>query len=210
MGCIGRAATVVLACVMAAGAAHAAGQAADFGRESPSTQAREAADWALGSRDHGAMPFAIVDKKAARIFVFDAKGRLRGASEALIGEAPGDAIAPDVGEHAQTGRVPFEERTTPAGRFVSEPGRNIRGEAIIWVDYDSAFAIHRLRPGPSLHDREARLRSPVLSDRRASLGCVVVPVPFYQQVVARVLGRGKAIVYVLPESGDLREMMGSL
>jgi hypothetical protein len=174
-----------------------------------SAQARELAGWVLKSRDHKEQPFAIVDKKDARIYVFDASGRLQGASPALLGQAPGDDIAPGVGVHAQEGYVPFEERTTPAGRFVSEPGRNLTGEHVIWVDYDSAFAIHRLRPGRAQRDREARLASPQASEHRASLGCVVVPVQFYEQVVQRMLGNGRSVVYVMPENGSAREVFNT-
>jgi len=174
-----------------------------------SGEARELAGWVLKSRDHHDQPFAIVDKKDARIYVFDGSGRLHGASPALLGQAPGDDIAPGVGAHAQEGYVPFEERTTPAGRFVSEPGRNLTGEQVIWVDYDSAFAIHRLRPGRAQREREARLASPQASEHRASLGCVVVPVQFYEQVVQRMLGTGRATVYVMPENGSARDIFNT-
>jgi hypothetical protein len=167
-------------------------------------------DWVLKSHDHHGHPFAIVDKKHASIFVFDASGRLRGDSAALIGQAAGDESAPDVGEHAQQGEVPFAERTTPAGRFGSAPGVNASGEPVIWVDYDSAFAIHRLRPGRSFKAREARLANGTPAERRVSYGCVVVPVRFYEDVVQRWLGNGRAVVYVLPESGSAREISNPL
>jgi hypothetical protein len=162
----------------------------------------------LKERDHQGRPFVIVDKKAARIYVFDAKGRMQGSSTVLLGQAPGDGIAPDVGEHTQQGFVPFEERTTPAGRFMAKPGTNISGEHVIWVDYDAAFAIHRLRPGRSKADRVKRLASADPAQHRASLGCVVVPVRFYKDVVQRWLGAAGGVVYVMPEKGDAREMFG--
>jgi hypothetical protein len=182
---------------------------AQTGTAQLSGEARELAGWVLKSRDHQDQPFAIVDKKEARIYVFDGSGRLHGASPALLGQAPGDDIAPGVGVHTQEGHVPFEERTTPAGRFVSEPGRNLAGEHVIWVDYDSAFAIHRLRPGRTHREREARLASPQASEHRASLGCVVVPARFYEQVVQRVLGEGRATIYVMPENGSAREVFNT-
>jgi hypothetical protein len=172
--------------------------------------ARELHDWVVKTHDHEALPFAIVDKKAARIFVFDSHGRLRGQSSALLGQAPGDDSAPGVGEHTQEGAVPFKERTTPAGRFVAQPGVNLTGERVIWVDWDAAFAIHRLRPGRSKHDRERRLASPNAADHRASLGCVVVPVHFFKDVVQRWLGAHPAVVYVMPENGDVRDLVNSL
>ena len=50
---------------------------------------------------------------------------------------------------------------------------------------------------------EQRLASPRLRDRRISLGCVVVPVAFYREVIAPHLGRSRSVVYVLPETRPL-------
>jgi hypothetical protein len=183
---------------------------ADFGKQQVTGEVRDLARWSMRTADHDGLPFAIVDKKNARIYVFDHAGRLRGASPVLLGQAIGDDSAPDVGEHAQTGKVPLEERTTPAGRFVSEPGRNRHGEQVVWVDYQSAFAIHRLRPGPSQRPRQVRLASATPRDNRASYGCVVVPVRFYLDVVARLLGQGRSVVYVLPEQGSPRDGLDAL
>jgi hypothetical protein len=214
MGWIGRALAIAAFSASIAGAPTGGwagpGAVADFGQESASDGARQLARWVLRSDDHRGMPFAIVDKAEARIHVFDANGRLQGSSAALIGQAPGDDIAPGVGERAQVGRVPFDERTTPSGRFVTQPGRNLTGEHVVWVDYESAFAIHRLRPGPGLRDREARMASADPARRRASLGCVVVPVVFYESVIKGVLGRGHAVVYVMPETRTLRAMLAGL
>jgi hypothetical protein len=196
------AALVGLACALPA--------AAEYKAPPISRDTRELAQWILETRDHKARPFAIVDKKAAHLYVYDPQGNLQGDSPVLLGQAPGDGIAPQAGEHAQQGFVPFEERTTPAGRFAAEPGINNTGEQVIWVDYDSAFAIHRLRPGRSFRDREARLASTNMNERRASSGCVVVPVRFYEDVVLRWLGESRSVVYVLPESGSARELLGTL
>jgi hypothetical protein len=161
-------------------------------------------EWVRDSRDAGGKPFAVVDKRAARIYVFDGAGRLAGESPVLLGSAPGDHTVPGVGEQAQTGHVPPEQRTTPAGRFEASPGVNNAGEHVVWVDYESAFAIHRLRPGFAFKARADRLGTSDAQDKRVSWGCVVVPVAFYQQVVERVLGRSPSVVYVLPESRPLR------
>lgn len=194
----------------AAGAALLALPFASAGAAPPAGEARDLHRWVIKAHDHHGRPFAIVDKKNARIFVFDAAGREQGSSTVLLGQAPGDDIAPDVGEHAQQGYVPFKERTTPAGRFASEPGVNAEGEPIVWVDYASAFAIHRLRPGKAHAARVAKLASPDPSQHRASYGCVVVPVKFYQDVVQRWLGRTRAVVYVLPERASARDVFDSL
>src|SRR3569832_1024703 len=173
-------------------------------------QPRELHDWVIKARDHHGRPFAIVDKKKARLYVFDGTGKMRGSSTVLLGAATGDASAPNVGEHAQQGFVPFKERTTPAGRFASEPGINSSGEGVIWVDYDSAFAIHRLRPGKSERARRIRLASPDPAQHRVSYGCGVVPVKFYESVVQRWLGKGRSVVYVMPEEAPAREVFDAL
>jgi hypothetical protein len=191
-----------------------AGQAAktafSFGDQASTGDARELVRWVARTADNAGLAFAVVDKKAARIHVFDREGHLAGSSPALLGQASGDDSAPGVGEHAQVGKVPFEERTTPAGRFVSRPGLNSSGEAVVWVDYEAAFAIHRLRPGASRAPRKVRLASSVAADRRVSYGCVVVPEAFYQGVIQRVLGHGRAVVYVLPENRPAQEIFGDL
>lgn len=182
----------------------------DFGAQRASDDARFVADWVMDSADHGGMPFAVVDKKDARIYVFESGGHLSGSAPALLGQTIGDDSAPDVGAHTQAGEVPMAERTTPAGRYISRPGRNLDGEHVVWVDYAAALAIHRVRPGASLRSREERLASATPEDNRASLGCVVVPAAFYDQVVQPVMGRTRAVVYVLPETRPVRDVFGAL
>ena len=168
-----------------------------------SADARSVVAWVLDSRDAKGRPFAVVDKHAAHIYVFHADGRLAGDSAVLLGSTLGDHTVPGVGARAQTGDVRPEERTTPAGRFEAQPGENAKGEHVVWVDYASAFAIHRLRPGFAYQARSTRLATDRPTDRRVSWGCVVVPVRFYEQVVENVLGRSRSVVYVIPEAAPL-------
>lgn len=183
----------------------AAGQVQDA-----STQLSEVLHWIAANGDAGGKPYAVVDKKQARIFVFEADGRLRGTSAALIGATPGDHSVPGVGARAQVGAVRADERTTPAGRFKASPGTNLDGEHVVWADYASAFAIHRVRPGRAYQARLSRLASASAGDNRVSLGCVVVPVSFYEEVVRPVLGRSHSIVYVLPETRSFEGLFTSM
>jgi hypothetical protein len=210
MGRTGWIAAAVLA--LLGGVPALAGQDArvDFGANRASADAHYVAQWVLESGDHRGRPFAIVDKKDARIYVFDRTGRLAGVSNALLGQTPGDGSAPEVGEHAQAGVVPVAERTTPAGRFASEPGLNLAGEHLVWVDYATALAIHRVRPGSSRQRRDELLASGKPSDNRVSLGCVVVPESFYNDVVEPLLGQRRGVVYVLPEERSARDIFKSL
>jgi len=177
----------------------------------PAAMAQDAVVRALAhlvtdTADHQGAPFAIVDKRGATLSLFDAEGRLVASTPALLGLTPGDYSVPGVASRVQTG-LTAQERTTPAGRFVSEPGRNLNGEHVVWVDYGSAFAIHRMRPSAPRERRDQRLSSATPADNRITLGCVVVPVSFYERVVYPLMGQRRAVVYVLPESGSIDELM---
>lgn len=184
-------------------------QGADFAGQPASADARYVARWAVDSKDNQKLPFVIVDKRDARIFVFEPGGRMRGTSPVLLGLAPGDQALPGL-DKRDLARLEPQARTTPAGRFVSEPGRNLQGEDVVWVDYDAALAIHRLRPSPASERRAERLASAGPEDNRISLGCVVVPVAFYENVVRPALGRSYGVIYVLPETRPAREVFGAL
>jgi len=187
----------------------AASGGAELVGERASDDARYAVNWVLESGDHQGQPFAIVDKRDARIYVFDAQGGVLGVSPVLIGLAPGDLSAPDIARRSPSSLLPGE-RTTPAGRFNTEPGHNDKGEDIVWVDYEASLAIHRLRPAPAVERRGERLGSQISAERRISYGCVVVPVEFYERIVAATLGKRRGVVYVLPETRPVREMFGAL
>ena len=167
----------------------------------PTVAALALARQVMASADHGGLPFAVVDKKAALLTVFLGNGQLIGSTPVLLGADHGDRAVPGVGARTQSGQLRKGDRVTTAGRFVSQPGRNLGGESVVWIDHDSALAIHRLRPGPSQQHRATVLASADPQARRVSAGCVVVPVAFYEAVVSPVLGRSRAVVYVMPEAG---------
>jgi len=181
---------------------------ADFGREQVSRSARQVADWVVDSGDNLEKPFVIVDKTNARIFVFDAGGRIRGASPALLGSARGDHSVPGIGERELSDVHP-QDRTTPAGRFVAALGRNFRGEDVVWVDYDAAVSLHRVITSKPEERRLQRLATPTPKDNRISYGCINVPVAFYETVVSPAFTGTDGIVYVLPETHPAREVFGS-
>lgn len=202
----GKRVRAMLACMaLVAGFSGAAPAAA---QEGGGAAVHELARWVVDVADHRGAPFAIVDKRAATLSVFSGQGVLLGSTPALLGATPGDWSMPGVARRVLTG-MSAADRTTPAGRFVSEPGRNLHGERLVWVDYASAFAIHRLRPAPARERRPERLASFTPDDNRITLGCVVVPEAFYDAVVAPVLGRQYGVVYVLPESGSLQAILGA-
>lgn len=180
---------------------------ADFGAASGvSPDARRVADWVAAARDNGPRDFVIVDKPQARVFVFDAAGRLQAESAALLGAARGDDSAPGIGTRPIAEVLPHE-RTTPAGRFVAEPGVNAQGEDVVWVEYDTAVSMHRVRTTQPAERRLARLASTDIADNRISYGCINLPVQFYEhQIRPRVHGGPGAVVYVLPDVKPLQQV----
>ena len=181
---------------------------ADFGLEAFSSESRKLADWVVDSADNGKLPFMIIDKVQARVFVFDAQGQLRGAAAALLGLAVGDDSVPGIGQRKLSSIRP-EERTTAAGRFVASLDRDIHGHEILWVDYDSALSLHRVVTGQPKERRAERLATPSPLDNRISFGCINVPVKFYEQVVSPSFTGTNGIVYIMPETRSAREVFGS-
>ena len=202
---VGVLAATLVASVAVAGNDVPPAKRAHFEREHASAAARQVANWVVDSGDSARMPFVIVDKVEAKVFVFDADGRLRGAAAALLGLARGDDSVPGIGERALSTIRP-EERTTPAGRFVATLDRNLRGVEILWVDYENAISLHPLVTGTAKDRRSERLASATAGDNRISFGCINVPAQFYAHVIATTFSGTNGIVYVLPETKTLREV----
>lgn len=181
---------------------------AQFGRERASPEASHLADWVVDSADSQGMPFMIVDKVQARVLMFDADGRLQGAAPALLGLAVGDDSVPGIGERKLSTIRP-EERTTPAGRFVASLARDIHGQEMLWVDYDTAISLHRVVKGTPSEQRAQRLNSVTAADNRVSYGCINVPANFYDKVVSPAFTGTNGVVYILPETRSAREVFGS-
>jgi hypothetical protein len=210
---IGAAVSIALAALCAhagssddeAGPKRPAAKRANFAHERAARELRQFADWVVDSSDHKGMPFVIIDKLNARVFVFGADGNIRGAAAALLGSAPGDHSVPGIGERELSDMAP-QDRTTPAGRFVSAIGMNFRGEDVLWVDYDAGLSLHRVLTTKPEERRLQRLATPTPKDNRISYGCINVPKQFYEKVVAPTFLATDGIVYILPELGSAREL----
>ena len=182
---------------------------ANFDGQAVSPEVRIIANWVAKSGDHQEFDFLIVDKLNAKVFVFDGQARLRASSAVLLGAAPGDDSAPDIGSR-RIADVRPEERTTPAGRFVAERGFNARGEDVVWVDYASAVSMHRVVTSDPEENRLGRLASPTTDDNRISYGCINVPVEFFENVIRPVFATRRASIYVLPEIKSLDDVFGAI
>ena len=197
-------------------------QRVNFKSEHVSSEARHVADWVVHAGDNIAgdnraggnpvdgklrLPFLIVDKADAKVFVFDAQGRLLGAAPALLGLAVGDTSVAGIGDR-KLSSIPPAQRTTPAGRFVAFMGMATRKEDVLWVDYDGAVAIHRVVN--NIKDRRLqRLATPTPLDNRISFGCINVPVKFFENVLRATFRGTRGIAYVLPETRPAREVFAS-
>lgn len=165
--------------------------------------------WIASTRDNAGAPYIVIDKRQARLWLFDARGAALGSTAILLGAARGDHTVPGVGDKPLD-QVARWERTTPAGRFPIEAGRNAKGEDIFWVDYDAAVSMHRVRATVAAERRLERLDTITPYDNRISWGCINVPVAFYERSIQPAFARGRGVVYILPERESVRATFASL
>jgi hypothetical protein len=177
----------------------------DFGTVAVPDDVRWLARWAVASNDTRGAPFVLIDKRRTQLYVFDARGQLRGHTPVLLGYAPGDHTVPGIGQRPVE-QVRPSERTTPAGRFDVSSGRNLLDEDVVWIDYEAAVSLHRVRSTDARERRLERLASPTTDDNRISYGCINVPVAFFDETVWPLLGRRQAVAYVLPEAKTLHDV----
>jgi hypothetical protein len=179
---------------------------AQFGSETAGKDVHRLANWVLASRDNQDKSFVVLDKAGAKVFLFDPQGRLRAAAPAVLGAAHGDDTVPGIGDKPLKD-ITFEERTTPAGRFVASVGESSsRNEDVVWVDYDAAVSMHRIIKVP---ERLQAIATPTPDDNRLSYGCINLPDTFYEQALRPAVDRTGVIVYILPETRGLEKTFAS-
>jgi hypothetical protein len=178
---------------------------ADFGAEAVSPDVRRMADWVADSRDNGPRTFVIIDKPAAKVYLFDPQARLKAASPTVIGSYIGDDTVPGSGDKPLSALHP-EERTTGAGRYVAEVGETLEHEDVVWVDYDTGLAMHRVIKVP---ERLKALATPSPADNRLSNGCINLPDAFYERQLRPAIDGHGLVVYILPETRPLTQTFAS-
>ena len=188
---------------------------AKFEHERASHDVVYLANWIVYSGDNRAgdnplgndysLPFVILDKKEAKVYVFDATGKLRGASRALLGRGLGDTALPGIGAQELSGIAP-KDRVTPAGRFLSHLGIDTHKQDVLWLDYDGGLAMHRVITTNPVERRLYRLSTASAADKRISYGCINLPIKFYEQVVHTTFKESRGIAYVLPETKPLNQV----
>jgi hypothetical protein len=179
-------------------------QRANFLGQVASNIVRRVADWVMASGDNDGLPFTIVDKIGAKVFVFDNAGQLRGATFALLGKARGDGTVPGIGSR-KLSTITADERTTPAGRFVASLGHDFKSD-VLWIDYGASISLHRVIKGDPGDHRLQRLATTSARDKRITYGCINVPAKFYEDVVLKTFTGTSSVVYILPEIEAIQDV----
>jgi len=161
------------------------------------------AEWIAASGDNRSLPYIIVDKTRASLFLFDAKGKSLGEVPVLLGVATGDDATPGVGSK-NLAEIGPAEKTTPAGRFLAKYGLAAGKERVLWVDYATSVALHPIPTSATRKERRRqRMLSPTSDDNRITFGCINVPAAFYSKTVRPLFRRKGGYVYVLPDTKPL-------
>jgi hypothetical protein len=179
--------------------------AADFRETQPTPDARHMADWVVGRHDNGRMPFMVLDKRDARLYVFKPNGELIDQTPVLLGAAHGDDTYPGIGDVPIDQVKPYQ-RTTAAGRFVTRPGLDADHTDVVWLDYDAALAMHRVINKVKSERRLQRLASANPKVRRISWGCINIPIDFFNSYISPVYGKHSGVTYVIPERKSFAEV----
>ncbi len=174
-----------------------------------SEAATRVADWVAASGDNAALPYIIVDKQAASLLLFDAKGKALGQVPVLIGVAVGDDATPGIGSK-NLAEIGPAERTTPAGRFLAKFGMAAGKQRVLWVDYATSVALHPIPTGNQKERRRQRMLSPGIDDNRITFGCINVPSLFYSKSVRPLFQKKGGYVYVLPDTKPLEAVFPRL
>jgi hypothetical protein len=170
---------------------------------SQSAAAKRVADWIAASGDNGSLPYIVIDKQQAALFLFAADGKPLGKGPVLIGVATGDDATPGIGSK-NLAEIGPAEKTTPAGRFLAKFGLAAGRQKVLWVDYATSVALHPIPPGASRKERRReRMLSPTPDDNRITFGCINVPLALYGKTIAPLFRKKGGYVYVLPDTRPL-------
>jgi hypothetical protein len=175
----------------------------------PSAEARRVAEWIAAAGDNHGLPYVIIDKKAATLFLFGGSGKRVGDAPVLLGVAIGDDATPGVGAKSLA-EVGPAERTTPAGRFLAKFGIAAGRQRVLWVDYATSVALHTIPPGNPKEKRRKRMLSPTPDDNRITFGCINVPIAFYGKHLSPLFRKKGGYVYILPDAKPLETVFPPL
>ena len=135
-------------------------RAADFASHAASADARFVADWVADSGDSRGLPYLILDKRDARLFVFAADGRLIDSSPVLLGAAPGDDSVAGIGTRPMDQRPRTKRRPLPPAASSPRPGGTPPARKSSGSTTHAAVSMHRVRLVDPKERRLERLASP--------------------------------------------------
>lgn len=187
-------------------AATPAAPEASQGETERSEAATRVANWVAGSKDHATLPYVIIDKPSAALYLFDAKGNQVATSPVLLGIALGDDATPGIGSK-NLSEIGPAEKTTPAGRFLAKFGVAAGKQRVLWVDYATSVALHPIPPVTKANKkdkRKERMLSPTIDDNRITYGCINVPKVTYAKV-SKLFGKKGGYVYILPDTKPIED-----
>lgn len=147
----------------------------------------------VGQNDNQGKQFIVADKQAGTLTMYTASGQQITSTPALFGKTAGDSVS---------------SKNTPSGRFetkqanVSTEGYGGSAQVLTQNGQNlqlggSSYAIHRVYTKYASENRQGRLDTPTATDNRISLGCINVPVDFYDTYLN---SDQDTVVYVMPET----------
>lgn len=187
----------------------AAAKPAEMQQPARSDAATRVIAWVAAERDNAGLPYVVIDKQTASLFLFNADGTFVGQVPVLIGVGVGDDSSPGVGAKSLAEIGPAE-RTTPAGRFYAKFGLAFGRQRVLWVDYADSVALHAVITTNKKERRVARLLSPTPDDNRITFGCINVGTRFYDKTLGPLFRKKGGIVYILPDTRPLDDVFPRL
>ena len=147
----------------------------------------------VAQNDNQGKQFIVADKQAGTLTMYTASGQQITSTPTLFGKTKGDSVS---------------SKNTPSGRFetkqanVSTEGYGGSAQVLTQNGQNlqlggSSYAIHRVYTKYASENRQGRLDTPTATDNRISLGCINVPVDFYDTYLNSDQG---TVVYVMPET----------
>lgn len=182
------------------------GSSQDFSSLSGSAEILQMKKWIIDSGNNGRLPFILIDKVDAKVYVFNSAGQLQGSAAALLGMARGDYSPPGIGSRPLSD-IGTQDRITPAGRFVSSLIYDKNGKQVLLVDDAEALSLHPVVKGTPAERRAERLQSSTSQDNRISFGCINVPVQFFKTIISPAFTHTHGLVYILPETSPLHTLI---
>lgn len=161
--------------------------------------------WIEAEGDNGTLPYIVIDKQAAALFLFDAQGKLVAQTPVLLGMATGDDSTPGIGSKSLATIGPAE-RTTPAGRFMARFGYAAGQQRVLWVDFATSVALHIVVTGNRKERRLERLMSDTAEDNRVTFGCINVGATLFNRQLTPLFSKHGGVVYILPDSKSMDDV----